>query len=255
MLDGWTATWFLDTNLLQLDTEDNSLKTRQQSTWKADQHQTASTQSSQYWPSSTPQHTPNPGAADLSMTEEPHLKSMRAPNVREPWKSHIKYPRSTPRDQLLFFLGLYPAWKMNPLNDIKLEMGFKIPDVKNGRVTQILEHQAKPHIPNSATSFLVKLSAETRSFQLGFSCHHSPMTQPQKPLPPWQWMSTPRSFKPHGSIITTALISAQNGEFTQLGRKHTCGHPSSTHKQRICADSGAMPHGEIRKWTAEHVWR
>lgn len=180
---------------------------------------------------------------------------MRAPNVREPWKSHIKYPRSTPRDQLLFFLGLYPAWKMNPLNDIKLEMGFKIPDVKNGRVTQILEHQAKPHIPNSATSFLVKLSAETRSFQLGFSCHHSPMTQPQKPLPPWQWMSTPRSFKPHGSIITTALISAQNGEFTQLGRKHTCGHPSSTHKQRICADSGAMPHGEIRKWTAEHVWR
>lgn len=67
----------------------------------------------------------------------------------------------------------------------KLEMGFKIPEVKSGRVTY-KSLKTKPRIPNSAASFLVKLSAETRSFQLGFSCHHSPLTQSQKSLPSWQ---------------------------------------------------------------------
>lgn len=46
------------------------------------------------------------------------------------------------RDQLhrinslwFFFPGLYPAWKMTLYTIFKQEMGFKIPEVKSGRVT------------------------------------------------------------------------------------------------------------------------
>lgn len=191
---------------------------------------------------------------------EQQLKATRTLNGPEPWKACVKLPWLNLHDQPWFFSRIISSMKNHPLSEVNLEMGFKIPVVRKGRL-KWASLNTTPNVPNSAATVLVTLFAEACVHSSWDSAATTPLwVQPQKLLSPRQrWQKSvhaTRSFKSQARILITVLINVRRWEFMRRGsRTHLWEPQLCWQAQGACGRLGAMPPRGTPSGAAQRVWR